>query len=216
MTLPFVRTLAASAVACAALGCTTGEGTGDVTSERLFVENCHNGPFDLQPTFFGANPGDDTLIIRVQRGDQLQELSDGISVLVTEVSKIRGDDGGPGMLDQDISVGLPRGVAPPGVPIEFDPDPPLVSIALYLNDSCHAQVSTVYALEGTIRFSALFSGDITEESADNRLTEAEFSAVFGDPRELTPGGLQRPEVLSLVEGNFRFFFERGQPAQPFP
>ncbi len=197
-------------------GCTTGEGSGDVKSDRLFIQNCANGPFDLQPDFFASDPFDDTQTIRIQRGDRYAEVSDGVSILVNGVEAIRGDDGGEGMLGQDIAVGLPRGVSPPGVPVVFNPNPPPVSIALYLNDSCHAQNVTIYAIDGTIRFTSLFSGDVNEKDADARLTEGEFEATFADPRDLVPDDPPDPDLVSLVTGSFRFFFQRGQPAQPFP
>jgi len=38
------------------LACSVGEGEGWVRSDRLVIEDCWDGPFDLQPTFFGANP----------------------------------------------------------------------------------------------------------------------------------------------------------------
>lgn len=201
----------------ASLGaCTTGEGTGAVRSEHLFVRNCQNGPFDLQPNFFAANPFEDTQTIRVQRGDRMEALSDGLSILVTGVGAIRGDDGGEGMLGSDLRVGLPVGVAPPGQVVEFDPDPPPVSMTLYLNDSCHLQNSAVHAIDGTIRFTSLFNGNTRESRAENRLTEAEFTATFADPRDLSPGVAPDPALVSEVTGNFRFFFQRGQPGQPFP
>ena len=52
------------------LGCSVGEGEGWVRSERLYVEDCVNGRFDLGPDFFGANSfRGDALQIRVQRGE---------------------------------------------------------------------------------------------------------------------------------------------------
>lgn len=203
------------ALALPLAACTTGEGTGEITSERLFVKDCHNGPFDLQPDFFASNPFDDTQTIRVQRGDRMEEVSDGISILVNGVDAIRGDDGQGGMLGQDLAIGLPVGVSPPGVPIVYNPEPPPVSIALFLNDSCHAQNVTIYAISGTMSFTSLFSGDLNEEDADARLTEATFTAEFADPRDLTPNDPPNPALVSTVNGNFRFFFQRGQPAQPF-
>jgi hypothetical protein len=62
---------------------------------------------------------------------------------------------------------------------------------------------------GSINFSSLFSGDIAEPNADDRLTEANFSADFTDPRDSSG-------ATSQVTGYFRFYFQRGQPAQPFP
>jgi hypothetical protein len=205
------------------LGCSTGEGSGSVRSDRLYVEDCWNGPFDLKPTFFAANPfREEELIIRIQRGDNIQELSDGLSVHVSDIGRIRGE-----LLGQAIEVGLPPGVTPPGVPIAADPDPPLVSLALYLHNTCHAENGTVYAMGpdriagvaaagSTITFTSLFSGDPNEKSADDRLTEATFEAVFADPRDLGGDGVVVAEKSSVVSGDFRFFFQRGPPAQPFP
>lgn len=199
------------AVALAALGCSTAEGKGWVTSERLYVEDCWNGPFDLKPTFFGGNPYRETLTVRIQRGDNLEEVSDGLIVLVNDVSKIRGE-----ALGQELAVGLPPGVSPPGQPITFDPQPVLVHLSLYLHDSCHEQNGTLYSLAGSITFDSLFSGDPNEDNSEDRLTEANFSATFGDPRHVQPNGEVDPSRTSQVEGWFRFYFQRGQPAQPFP
>jgi hypothetical protein len=75
----------------------------------------------------------------------------------------------------------------------------------------------VYSISGTITFTSLFSGDINEPNADDRLTEAEFTAEFADPRQLSSGSTaDSSTVVSTVEGWFRFFFQRGKPAQPFP
>src|SRR5688572_4048769 len=76
-------------LALGAAACSVGTGSGRVTSDRLFVDNCWQGTFDLQPTFFGANPFNDTLTIRVQRGEQDIQVSDGFTMLVNDVSGIR-------------------------------------------------------------------------------------------------------------------------------
>jgi hypothetical protein len=198
-------------LAVSALGCSRAEGEGEVSSDRLYIEGCWNGPFDLGPTFFGANPYRDSLSIRVQRGDNLEELSDGLIVLVKEVPLIRNDLLGTGM-----RVGLPPGVSPPGVPVTYDPEPPRVSLSLYLHDTCHTHNGTLHAIDGTITFDSLFSGDINESDADDKLTDAQFDAVFADPRHIAADGSVDPARTSTVTGWFRFFFERGQPAQPFP
>jgi hypothetical protein len=89
-----------------------------------------------------------------------------------------------------------------------------VSLAVYLHESCHAQNSTIYSIAGTITFESLYSGDPYEDEADERLTEATFDATFADPRMLV--GTDVPaNAQSRVTGFFRFFYQRGQPAQPF-
>ncbi len=192
------------------LACSNAEGDGAVKSDRLFVEDCWNGPFDLAPTFFGANPYLNTLTIRIQRGDNIEEVSDGLIVLVKDVSGIRG------ALGSSVKVGMPEGVSPPGVPVTVNPDPPKVSLSLYLHDTCHGQNGTIYSLAGDITFQSLFSGDPNEGDAEDRLTEATFQATFADPRDAKPGQTIDSARTSEVSGWFRFYFERGQPAQPFP
>ena len=203
-------------VACLACAmnaaCTTGEGEGWVRSDRLYIEDCWNGPFNLRPTFFGANPyREESLLIRVQRGDNMQEVSDGLTVVVSDLAGIR-----EGALGQAIPVGLPPGVAPYGMPVSSDTEPAQVSLGLYLHDTCHAENGTVYALSGTITFDSLFSGDPNESQANERLTDADFEATFADPRDMAADGSVDAATTSLVNGHFRFFFQRGQPAQPFP
>ena len=197
------------ALALAPLGCTVGEGEGHVKSDHLYVSGCWNGPFDLGPDFFGANPDQETsLTIRVQRGDNIEDVSDGLIVLVNDLQDVRQH------LNEDIDVGLPRGVTPPGVPVVYDPDPPKVSLSLYLHNTCHQQNGTIYSVAGKINFSSLFSGDLNEGSSENRLSKAKFTADFADPRERADA-TDPTAVTSTVTGDFNFYFQRGQPSQPF-
>jgi hypothetical protein len=196
-----------SLVLASALGCTTGEGEGWVKSEQLFVRDCWNGPFDLQPTFFGGNPHDTSLTIRVQRGDNLREVSDGVTIMIEDLPKLRESS-----LGSAVQIGLPATAAVSGPP---------VSLSVFLHASCHEQNGALYAVSGTITFASLFSGDPNESDADDRLTEASFSAELanaGDVAVISAGSAEQSEAVqtSHVEGWFRFFFQRGQPAQPFP
>jgi hypothetical protein len=203
--------LAVLGLALFAGGCTVGEGEGWVRSERLYVEDCWNGPFDLDPDFFGANPyREESLLIRIQRGDNIEEQSDGLTVLVNDIQELRKN------LNTPVNVGLPVGVSPPGVPVTPVSDAPKVSLSVYLHNSCHVQNAVVYSMSGTITFQSLFSGDPNEDDAEQRLTEASFEASFADPRRVAVNAAQDPEATSVVRGYFRFYFQRGQPAQPFP
>jgi hypothetical protein len=140
--------LAAAAVTIAASesGCTVGSGAGSVTGD-LFVTDCWSGKFDLQPDFFGAtpSPNDDTLTLRIQRGSDYINFSDGVSILVTHVSELRQaiDANGP----QSLSVSLPPAVVPPGVPVTPDPNPSTVQFALYLQQTCRPQEPGLYAMD---------------------------------------------------------------------
>jgi hypothetical protein len=204
--------IAITAAACVSVG----EGTGEVKTPeglKLFARDCWNDEYDLRPDFFAADPFRNEMHIRVQRGSDLLEVSDGLSILVDDVATIRENKG------MAFNVTLPKGVAPPGVPegtlcAAAGCDSP-VHIALYLLESCHTQNTVLYATAGTITFEELFDGDPNEKDAEKKLTKATFDIVVGDPRDFDPttGVVAN---TSQITGSFEFFFQRGQPAQPFP
>lgn len=70
----------------------------------------------------------------------------------------------------------------------------------------------------TIIFRKVFDGDSNESDADKRLTDVPmFDLYFADPREICPGGAgPPPRCRAHLQGYFSFYFERGQPAQPYP
>jgi hypothetical protein len=68
----------------------------------------------------------------------------------------------------------------------------------------------------TIVFTSLFDGNPNEENAQKRLTNATFHFYLADPREVCPGGLgPPPRCRGELTGYFKFYFQRGRPAQPF-
>jgi hypothetical protein len=202
-----------------ALGCSVGQGEGSAISDDLYVPGCWQGPFDLRPTFFGANPFDDTLTIRVQRGEREIGVSDGFTMLIGNLRAVRTLG-----LNTDLPLGLPLGVTPLGYPLPPVPNPPAATLTLYLNNSCRRQNSLLYSVDGSVRFSKLFSGDPNEENSENRITRGSFTATVIDPRDAVPSTspdagapYTYPESQSSVlQGDFDFVFHRGIPAQPFP
>jgi hypothetical protein len=240
----------------ATVGCSLGQGTGDVKSNALFARDCWGSvsatdplkaigaPYDMQPNFFAADPDENTLQIRVQSGSDLSEVSDGLLVSIDDIATIRaaivaaqsaagdggaGDGGGADAGDAGagstpgatFQVALPLGIHPPGSPTVPPPQDltAIVHMALYLERSCHNQNTTLLGVGGTITFRALFDGDPSETSGANKLTDASFSVQFGDVRD-TPLGEYAGDIpiglQSNVYGSFTFYFERGQPGQPFP
>jgi hypothetical protein len=141
-------TLAITAIALATTesGCTVGQGTGSV-SGTLFVPDCWSGNFNLAPDFFAAtpNPNDDSLFIRVQRGSDYMNFSDGVSILVTHVTEITNAITASG--PQTLSVSLPPAVVPPGVPITPTVNPAWVQFALYMQGSCRPETPGLYAMD---------------------------------------------------------------------
>jgi hypothetical protein len=148
----------------------------------------------------------------VQHGGDTEEVSDGAIILVDNIQAIRAGIAA----GTSFKVGLPPSVVPPGFPVVADPDPPLVHLTLYLHRSCHAQNSALYSISGNITFTAIFNGNLNETDADEKLTEAVFDdIVVGDPRNRDPASATVKDV-SHLDGHFKFYFQRGQPAQPFP
>jgi hypothetical protein len=71
--------------------------------------------------------------------------------------------------------------------------------------------------QSTIVFRSMFDANPAEANAKQRLTDADFELYFADPREICPGGLgPPPRCRAYLKGTFKFYFERGRPAQPFP
>ncbi len=214
-----MRSLRAVSGLCAAAfaACVSvGDGIGFAKSEHLIAKDCWDGPFDLEPDFFAADPFRDTVHIRLQRGSDLLELSDGVVILVDSMEEVRG------RLGEDIPVTISPGVAPPGLSPgdlcvgELCDSP--IHAALYLLDSCHAQNTVLYAISGTVTFDELFSGDPNEADPAERFSSGRFVLTVGDLREVVIDDVGTPSVpnTSEIEGSFEFFFQRGQPAQPFP
>jgi hypothetical protein len=140
---------ASTAIALAALApaCSQGEGDGRITG-TLAVPNCWTGPFELAPDFFAGVPYREGLILRLQSGSDFQSFSDGVSVLIHDIGRIRPDSatGSAGLYGRPLRVSLPPEVTPPGVPVKADPDPALVSMTLYLQKSCRTQGPTLHAV----------------------------------------------------------------------
>jgi hypothetical protein len=202
------------AVALSGTACGLGEGEGEITSDKLAVVGCWNGQFDLRPDFFAASPYRRMLAIRVQHGGDVQEVSDGVTILVDDIDRVRAHIAEhPG---EPLRVGLQPNVVPPGVPVVSDPDPPIVHLTLYLHRACHAQNSALYSIAGGIVFRSIFNGDLNEDRDSELLTDAYFDDItVGDPRDRQPGSDEIAHT-SHLRGRFKFYFRRGQPAQPFP
>lgn len=205
--LPLVALVSLSA------GCSLGDGEGDIRSADLTVAGCWNGPFQLTPDFFAGLPFRRTLTMRIQHGGDTEEVSDGAIVLVDDIDKVRQ---GIASGNATFRVAQPPAIVPPGFPVVADPDPAIVHLTLYLHRSCHAQNSALYSVGGNITFAAIYNGNPNETNAAEKLTDASFTDIeVGDPRDRVAGG---DTILntSHISGNFKFYFQRGQPAQPFP
>ena len=167
-------------------GCTVGNGTGSVSGD-LLVPDCWSGKFDLKPDFFAAtpNPNDDTLFIRIQRGSDYINFSDGVSILVTHVSEVAGAITTSGA--QTLSISLPPSVVPPGVPITPTANPATVQFALYMQGSCRPETPGLYAMD-TVTTNGSTGGDGGGASLCTAETVALASQCGTSPVPVVPTG----------------------------
>jgi hypothetical protein len=167
-----VTSAVALVVVAASPACSQGEGNGSIKG-TLNIPECWNGAFDLDPDFFAAVPFRETsLTIRIQRGSDFQNFSDGISILANDITKIRPSKESPGKYGQALRVDIPTEVTPPGTPVVADPDPALVNFGLYLQRSCKTQTVTLNAVDevalptdGTCTAEAMKGADPTQGCA---------------------------------------------------
>ncbi|HVH41597.1 MAG TPA: hypothetical protein VM925_04615 [Labilithrix sp.] len=136
------------AIGATSPACSQGEGVGRITG-TLDVPDCWTGAFDLSPDFLAAVPYREAMTLRVQSGSDFQNFSDGLTILISDRTKIRPDPskGFAGRYGQPLRVDLPPEVTPPGTPVEPDADPALVSMALYLQRSCRTKTVTLHAVD---------------------------------------------------------------------
>lgn len=137
--------------------CSLGSGSGTCEG-TLDVPDCWSGPFDLHPDFFAAVPptgvgaSGDAIQLRIQRGGDYEQFSDGLVILIDDAGEVRGDpasDGSlrPSLLGQPLVVALPSGVAPPGVPLSTKALQSIVHASLYLDATCRTQNDALYAMD---------------------------------------------------------------------
>jgi hypothetical protein len=187
------RAWAEAVVALLLAGCDVGAGEGRATGV-VNAPACGlvNASYELEPTFFGGDDAVGQFEIRIQRGSDLENLSDGLLLLVRDPSEVRNEW--------------------PSVPIEVTGDArDLVQVSFYLNESCRPSRSSapvhLEAIAGTITFTAIYAPEVSDDDVE---TNARFDALrFVDPSD--------PDTNSAeLSGEFRFLFTRGRPAQRFP
>ncbi len=149
--------------------CSQGDGNGRVTG-TLNVPNCWTGPFELEADFLAGVPYRNNLQLRIQSGSDFQTFSDGLSILLYDIDKVRPNAslGFAGLLGMPLKVDVPPEVTPPGVPVKANADPALVSMALYLQKSCRTQNVALHAVQqvslpadGTCEARAVMGADPT-------------------------------------------------------
>jgi hypothetical protein len=138
--------MAALTAMALAPACSQGEGEGQIRG-TLNVASCWNGSFELDATFYAAIPYRQGMAMRFQSGSDFENFSDGLSILIADINAVRPSEGNPGKYRQPLRVALPPGVAPPGTPVTPDPNPPLVSAALYLQRTCRTETVTLQAVD---------------------------------------------------------------------
>lgn len=140
------------------VACSVGEGVGGAEG-TLNVPDCWAGNFTLEPDFFAGVPFRNSVELRIQEGGDYTTYSDGLDILVRNLDAILPSASSPGLLGRPLQVRIPSNVTPPGVPLEADPSPALIDIALYLQRTCKTQNVALYA--GTVAVGSDGSCELT-------------------------------------------------------
>lgn len=139
--IPALATLLAVSTASVS-SCSNNSGDSGSLSGVLNVPGCWVGSYNLYPNFFAATPYLATLELRIQRGGDYETFSDGAEILIDNTSTII-----PNEYGKPLSVSLPAGVTPVGVPLAANPNPSIVHFSLYLQATCQIQDVALYALD---------------------------------------------------------------------
>ena len=200
--------------------CAVGKGTGSVTGNISLVGcDADLAHYDMQPDFFSATEAHGQLIIRIQPGGYYQEYSDSVTIAVQSYEDINAQiAAGGGSATIPVSLERPPGSAP-SVP------PPPVRLTLSLRKSCGSDklnpatdnpYVVLHAVSGTIKFTSILHGDIYSRDTNGKRIEGEFHVELADPRTWGTEAANGQAANGHLDGTFKFFYQRGGPAQPFP
>lgn len=224
------------------MSCSLASGEG-AASGSLNVRGCWEGEFNLNPDFFSSLPyRENTLMFRIQNGSDYENFADGVSIVVNQSDNIRKKFLGQPLLVGISPEITPPGV--PLVPepspaivqatlglgrschtqnvvlyalsrVRLGPNGECSDAAGLPPDTCG--VKPTREGSSTMTFTSLFTGDVAAADAQERLNEGSFDLYLADPREVcSDGSGSPPPCRGHITGNFRFFHQRGRPAQPFP
>jgi hypothetical protein len=144
----------------------------------------------IESTFFSIEHTEELFEIRIQDGSDFEDRSDGIIITVRDVAEVKRE-----WLGQPIAVG----------------EGSLVEVSLYMNAACGPSFGrrpvNFRANEGTVTFEYIYAPSVDPD--DMRI------AGSLDGLRLV-SGTDADSDNAEVSGWFRFYFNRGRPAQRFP
>lgn len=169
--------------------CQGGEGDGEVTGVVVVPEcGIDNPDWDLRPSFFVQDPWENTAVIRIQRGSNYQDLSNGLVISIRDVDAVR---------------------ASFGTPIDLAAEDAPVTVTLTLDGTCRPARRDpsvlLIARSGSITFDALYD----PRADDGRETSGTLEGLVMDDGE-------DPASTAELSGYFTFLFARGRPGQRYP
>ena len=173
--------------------CSVGNGEGEIGGV-VSAPDCKlaEQSFDLKPTFFAAEVVEEMLEIRVQRGSDIELVTDGITLLVRNTTQIQ-----QGLLDTPIDLA--------------DPQAPIAYLNIYFNRTCPTEPGDVPvnfgAISGTVSFRSIYAPKVSGR-------ELEIAASLRNVVLVDPANADTRRAT--LNGDFRFLYNRGRPAQRFP
>lgn len=217
-------TAACLAAVLALQGCAVGKGWGlvegcihlpdcSVDRDGEPFETCTESDYDyvFRPDFFSGEVHDDgSLTIRVQKGGYRIGESDGIVITVPDYRWI-----------SDHLVADPENVLDsekldvvPLDELEALPVEHRFKVSVYLNGSCPGSETAFNQGLGQIWFMSMYQNTELGDERNVERIHLGFDLTFVDP---WPYDTPQPDSPRLVaQGEIRFDYARGSPAQPYP
>jgi hypothetical protein len=191
----FAALAAVAAFAAAAMpACSLGQGDGWVRGS-LNVPDCWSGNFDLNPDFFAAVPYRKSLQLRIQNGGDYETFSDGVQILIDDITVIRPSGTSPGLYGQALTVALPPEVTPPGVPITPTSSPASVHLTLYLGRTCRTQNVALYAVD-SVSLNAAGGCDLADGGEPIFACQGSTVGLFDGGTPVTDAGVSTDATVS--------------------
>ncbi len=176
--------------------CATGDGEG-AADGTVTIKACDkdNASYSLRPSVFAALPADTLLELRMQRGGDLYEHSDGLTLLVRDPKVVR-----------DTLLGQPITLGPSDNPVEA---------TFYMNDTCEVKFdqdtvdrlpAVLKGVGGSVTFQKIY---VPKDDRGNKTTEATFNLMFSD---VPPAQNDRHAELM---GRIKVDYSRDNPTEHF-
>jgi hypothetical protein len=226
-------------LAFAAHGCSVGAGTGEVTGTAQLAGCFPEGAYVLAPNAFFAQATEQLLTLRVQRGSEIENESDGVAVSVRDSTEIAerwlgrdiplrvvprattwydgGSEADAGGVRDAATTDVDAGASASGaassdaaVDAASAADAPIVDVTAYFNETCPPGRTKSPMVLQAVSGTIRFDAIYAPEKSRGKVR---ILGTITGARFARNGDA---DSYAQLDGSFDFLYVRGRPAQRFP